>query len=157
VDIYRPDVWQRFFLMGERRGRTGPAPGGSVMRLWIGRSILVVALIHSIFGVVFLGGALMKGLGRGVFGSVALTTPSSLATAFWFFVAGALAFMVGGLVHHLESLGLAFPQFLPWSLLALTVVGCLMMPVSAWWLLLAPTVGMFVRAREMGSGDAHAN
>jgi CHASE2 domain-containing sensor protein len=126
------------------------------MRVWIGRSILVVALIHSVFGLVFLGGALTQLFRGGVFGSVTLMTPSSGATSFWFFVAGALGFMLGGLVDHVERLGIAFPTFLAWSLLALTVVGCVLMPVSAWWLLLVPSAGMFARGRSMGSGDVHA-
>ena len=129
---------------------------GKAMRVWIGRSIVAVALIHTVFGVAVFGGALAQVLDRGVFGSITLIEPSPMATAFWFFVSGALAFMLGGLIDHLERLGVAFPAFLPWSLLALTAVGCLLMPLSAWWLLFFPVGGMYARGRRMGPGDADA-
>lgn len=126
------------------------------MQHWIGRSILLVAVIHLVFGVVFLGGAFAGVLQGGLFHTVTLTAKSATATAFWFFVAGCLALMLGGLVDHLERMGAPFPTFLPWSLLALTVVGCILMPVSAWWLLLVPVTGMFMRARR-GGGSTPAS
>ena len=131
--------------------------GGTGVRVWIGRSILVVALIHSVFGVAFFGRALTRVFSTGVFGSITLLGPSPVTTPFWFFVSGALAFIVGGLVDYLERLGIAFPTFLAWSLLALSVVGCLLMPLSAWWLLIASVAGMFVRGRRMDSSEADAN
>jgi len=118
------------------------------MRAWIGWSILLVAVIHTISGVVFLGGAGALILRGGVFDTVRLAGNPATGNAFWFFVSGFLALIVGGLVYHLERLGLPFPRFLPWALLALTVLGCLIMPVSAWWLLFAPVIGMFARARS---------
>ena len=118
------------------------------MRVWIGLSILFVAFVHTVFGIAFLGGALALVLRGGVFDTVRLTHTSAAATAFWYFVSGFLAFMLGGVVDHLERLGLAFPRFLPWGLLALTAFGCVIMPVSAWWLLFVPVAGMFVRARS---------
>jgi len=128
--------------------------GGNAVRVWIGRSILVVGTIHTLLGIVFLRGAFAQVLSNGVFGAVTLTVQSSMATAFWFFVSGALALILGGLVHYLERIEVAFPAFLPWSLVALTIAGCVLMPVSAWWLLLAPVAGMYLRAR--GTASVHA-
>lgn len=121
------------------------------MRLWIGRSILFVAAIHLVFGVIFFGDAFVSLLRTGVLDSVTIMSRSATATAFWFFIAGLFALMLGGMVAHLERLGSPFPAFLPWSLLAVTLLGCALMPVSAWWLLLAPVAGMFVRARRMSA------
>jgi hypothetical protein len=118
------------------------------MRGWIGWSILLVAVIHTVSGIVFLSSAFANVVRDGVFDTVRLTTVSASSVAFWFFVSGFLAFIVGGLVHHIERLGAAFPRFLPWALLLLTLFGCALMPVSAWWLLLVPSAGMFVRARR---------
>ena len=123
------------------------------MRVWIGWSILLVAAIHTAFGIVFLGGAFALVIRAGVFDTVRLTGASEAGTAFWFFVSGFLAFILGGVVHHLERLGIALPRFLPWSLLALTVFGCVIMSVSAWWLLFAPVAGMFARTRSSASPD----
>ncbi len=121
------------------------------MRIWIGRSILLIAVIHTVFGIVFLGDAVALVLRGGVFNTVTLVPPTATGTAFWFFVTGFLAFVLGGLMHHLEYRDIAFPAFLPWSLLALTIAGCVLMPVSAWWLFLLPVIGMFVRIRRMAS------
>ena len=127
---------------------------GERVRIWIGRSILLVALIHTVFGVFFFGGGFAAALRAGAFDVVSLAAaPSADGIAFWFFVSGVLAFMLGGLVHYLERLGIAFPVFLPWGLLALTVAGCFLMPVSAWWLLFAPVVGMFVRQRHCAADN----
>jgi uncharacterized membrane protein YagU involved in acid resistance len=117
------------------------------MRVWIGWSILLVAAVHTLFGIVFLGSAFAFVIRDGVFDTVRLTPPSAAGTAFWFFVSGFLAFMLGGVVHHLERLDVVFPRFLPWGLLVLTIFGCAIMPVSAWWLLFAPVAGMFMRTR----------
>jgi hypothetical protein len=113
-----------------------------------------VAAVHSVFGIVVLGGTFAPLLHRGLFNTVTLSQPSAPGTTFWFFVSGVLAFVVGGLVDYLERLGIAFPVFLPWALLALTIAGCTVMPVSAWWLLLVPVAGMFARRRRaMGGPD----
>ena len=40
---------------------------------------------------------------------------------------------------------------------ALAFVGYSLMPLPAWWLLIAPVAGMFARGRRMGSDDADAN
>jgi hypothetical protein len=80
------------------------------MRAWIGRTLLLIGVIHSVFGIIFLGDALAPVLREGVFNTVTLVPPSDRGTAFWFFVTGAFALMLGGLVHHDERLAIAFPS-----------------------------------------------
>jgi hypothetical protein len=52
--------------------------------------------------------------------------------------------IVGGLIDWIERKGLELPPFLKWSLLALTIIGCCMVPSSGFWLLLIPSIGMYV-------------
>lgn len=121
------------------------------MRVWIGRSLLLIGVIHVVFGIVFFGDAFAPVLREGVFNTVTQAAPPDRGIAFWFFFAGFLTLVVGGLVHHVESLAIAFPGLLPWSLLALAVAGCVLMPVSGFWLLFVPVVGMFLRKRRMSA------
>lgn len=126
----------------------GPRSGDSV-KVWVGRSILFIAVIHTVFGLIAfrdIAGSIVR---EGVFNTVQLDVSSHRNIGFWFFVSEALLFVVGGLVAQSERLGRRFPAFLPWSLLMFAVVGSMLMPVSAFWLLFVPAGGAFLQRRTM--------
>lgn len=117
------------------------------MRAWIGRSLLLIAVVHTVFGVLSFGGEARQVIHEGLFDTVRFDDASRRNVGFWFLVSGALLFVVGGLVDQSERRDVALPRFLPWALLALASVGSLMMPVSAFWLLFIPAVGSLARRR----------
>ena len=117
--------------------------GDSTMRIWIGRSLIVIGLIHSIFGLVTFH-KIVADLAR----EMLLNTISSQLdrhAAFWFLFTGFSLIIIGGLIDWIERRNLGMPSFLKWSFLFLTVLGCIIMPKSGFWLLLIPTVGLYLR------------
>jgi MFS family permease len=122
---------------------------------WIGRSILGVGAFHTAFGLWWFARPLGRMAGDGLWSSVGWTTESGRAVAFWFLVAGALALLLGALADWIERVdGRRLPRFFGWALLALTAIGCLCLPVSAFWALLVPAVGAIVGAGPEGAADS---
>ncbi len=125
------------------------------MRAWIGKSVIAVGVIHLLFGLVFMHSVLAVLWSEGLFNTVNGEPPREMV--FWFFVAGFLLLIVGGLVDRLETSGLGLPKFLSWSFLALVIVGIIVMPISGIWLLVPPLIGMFRRPGAPTSSTTIAN
>jgi hypothetical protein len=119
------------------------------MRRWIGRGLLLIGVIHTVFGVVFLAGSDLVApiLREGVFNTVGDSAPPLRQIAFWYFFFGFLLMLVGGLVDLVERHDISFPAFLRRSLLAIGIVGCILMPASGFWLVFVPVAGLFLRNR----------
>jgi hypothetical protein len=118
---------------------------------WIGRAIMGVGAFHTAFGVWWFAEPLGRMAGAGLWSSVGWSD-AGRALAFWFVVAGALAMLLGALTDWIERpAGMPLPRFLGWALLALTALGCLCLPVSAFWVLLAPAVGAIVGGARRGA------
>jgi uncharacterized protein DUF6463 len=69
-------------------------------------------------------------------------------TAFWHLMFGAIALILGGLVHWSQDRTGTLPSFLGWSLLALGLAGVVLMPFSGFWMILPLAVLMVVVARR---------
>jgi hypothetical protein len=113
------------------------------MKAWIGKSVLVIGILHSIFGFVVFRGILGDLVGEGLFNTVDIQPDRN--AAFWFLFGGFALLIIGGLIDWAEKKKLALPSFLKWSFAVLTVVGCVIMPKSGFWMLIIPTVGLFLR------------
>lgn len=117
------------------------------MKIWIGRAILVIGLLHSLFGFVAFRGILAEIWSELLFNTV--DRQPDREAAFWFLITGFALLIIGGLVDWIEQKQLAIPAFMRWGFLTITLLGCFIMPKSGFWLLLVPTVGMFLsRKRE---------
>ncbi len=113
------------------------------MRAWIGRSIVGIGVIHTVFGLVFMRSTLLILWNERLLNTVNGQPPRE--ATFWFLYAGLLMILLGSLINRLERNGLAIPPLFVWSLFALTVIGVVVMPISGLWLLGAPSVGLVVR------------
>lgn len=116
------------------------------MRAWIGKFLIAVGIIHVIFGVVVFHGTLRVIAAEGLFKTVNGQPDRELA--FWFIAFGAVVILLGGLADWCESQGAGLPRRFGWSLLALTILVVVIMPISGGWLLLAPSIGAITRARN---------
>jgi hypothetical protein len=114
------------------------------MRRWIGRWLAGVGLIHTAFAFVVFTDPLLGMLRDGLLNTAELSPGRPLA--FWFLFSGLLLVPVGMLVDWIETQpSLQLPRFFGYWLLGLTALGCIVMPVSGFWLLVPPTfraVGM---------------
>ena len=113
------------------------------MRVWIGKFIVTVGIIHAVFGLVVFRGTLNILLAEGLINTVNGQPDRELA--FWFIAFGILAILLGALTDWCERRRVGLPQFLGWSLLGFTALLLLIMPISGAWLLLVPSMGAIVR------------
>lgn len=113
------------------------------MKAWIGKSLLVIGILHTGLGFV-LYQSIIGELAQELFFDAIGDQPER-RTAFWFFVGGFTFMIIGGLINWAEKQSMVLPSFLKWALLALAVWGCLMIPVSGCWTLFVPVAGLFLQ------------
>ncbi len=116
------------------------------MKVWIGKSVLFIGIVHSAFGFIVFRDILAE-LGRELLLNTVDGQPDREA-AFWFLFSGFSLLIIGGLIHWIEQRQLALPLFLKWSFLAITLLGCFIIPKSGFWLLLVPAVGMYLHQNK---------
>lgn len=110
------------------------------MTRWVGRWIILVGLVHCIFGaVVFLeplSGIIRDGIWNAVDGY------SGRPLAFWFEFAGMLMILFGATIDQQEKAQRVFPAFLGYGFLFLTLLGIVTMPIGGGWLMVPAAVGL---------------
>ncbi len=111
---------------------------------WFGRAILFIAALHTVGAVLIFGPVWSDVLADGLAGTILLFGDSARMSAFWFLFAGLFLGFVGGLIDWIESRELPVPAAVGWALALLTAAGIAMMPVSGFWMLLVPAVGMII-------------
>ena len=116
------------------------------MRRWIGKAIVAIGIIHSLFGMVVFRGTLGQLWQDGLVNSVNGQTDRELA--FWFISFGPLVIVLGALIDCWEGTRVHLPSFLGWSLLGMTVVMLTIMPISGVWLMAVPAIGAIHRSRS---------
>ena len=113
------------------------------MTRWVGRWIILVGVIHCIFGaVVFfepLSGIVRVGIWNAVDGY------PGRALAFWFEFLGMFTILFGVAVDRIEKDERGFPAFLSYGFLILTLLGILTMPIGGGWLMVPGAVGLLLK------------
>jgi len=108
---------------------------------WIGKCLIAVGVIHSLFGFVFMRGTLAVLWSEQLWNTV--NGQPRREAVFWFLMTGALFLIVGVLVDALEKRGIAIPCVVAWLFAFSTVLGVVAMPISGLWLLIPSVAGMF--------------
>jgi len=109
------------------------------MKRWIGRAIIVVGLLHTVFGLITFRQILAVLLHEGLINTVNMQPEREMA--FWFIYCGFFMLILGALVDYCESKGVRLPRAIGWGLLAVSLVGVIVMPVSGFWLFFIPALG----------------
>lgn len=113
------------------------------MRAWIGKTIIVIAVIHIIFGLTDYSSTFAEIIDAGVINTINGAPLRDLA--FWFVFFGLTIFVFGFFVDWCEREYHDLPDFLGWSLLALTIIIVALMPKSGRWTLFIPAFGAICR------------
>ena len=113
---------------------------------WIGKSLLGIGALHSAMGFALGGQSLAEIVEVGFFGAV--NGQPSREAIFWFLFFGFLLMLVGHLVNSLESRHIVIPKSFGYGLLVMTIFGLMIMPISGWWLALAPAIGLVVKQQS---------
>lgn len=115
-----------------------------------GPLLVAISVIHLACTPVFYGPGLAKIFDNGVLDAV--ESGSSLldarAATFWYVVAGFGMGLLGYLAWWVERRVGVLPGALGWLLVAFTVVDVLLMPLSGFWLFLAPAALVIKRSRH---------
>jgi hypothetical protein len=123
---------------------------------WIGRWLMGVGLLHTAVALLLFHGPLL-GIARDGFWNAVDGYPGR-PLAFWFVYSGFWMLLLGAVVDWVELRLGATPRLLGWSLLGMGAAGCILMPVSGFWLALPPAVGILMRHSaappERNSGEA---
>lgn len=69
-------------------------------------------------------------------------------TAFWFMIVAPLLFTLGQICCWAQAHSITLPAFLGWHLLAISVVGVILMPISGFWLLMPPAILIIFVSRQ---------
>jgi len=120
------------------------------MKCWIGRWLIAVSAIHTLFAIVMFHSVLSSIVQRGVFNTVG-NDPMAGAVV-WFVLFGVVLFICGLAVSALEqSSPNRLPTSLGWSLLALSILGVVLMPASGFWLAFPPALVILLRKPRIQS------
>ncbi len=112
------------------------------MRNRNGKIIIAIAIIHNIFGFIIFYDIFTELVRESLFNTV--MDQFDRNAAFWFVFSGFALMIIGGLINWIEGNQFELPPFLKWSFLAITIIGCFIMPISGFWLLSIPTIGLFL-------------
>ncbi|MBC7448999.1 MAG: molecular chaperone GroEL [Hymenobacteraceae bacterium] len=114
------------------------------MKQWIGRWLIGVSAIHTVFAAVVFKETLTTIIKRGVFDTIG--EDPMLGAVAWFVLFGLVLFISGLAIAELEkSPSRPLPKSLGWSLLALGIVGVALMPASGLWLAFPPALAVLFR------------
>jgi hypothetical protein len=116
------------------------------VKRWIGRSIVAIGLLHTVFGLIAFRDILAVWLREGIMNTV--NGQPDREMAFWFIFCGFFMLIFGALIDCCESKGVELPLVLGWGLLTISLIGVMFMPVSGFWLFIIPSIGA-IRRKSM--------
>lgn len=99
-----------------------------------GNILIATGILHNVFGVVIGWPILVEMVRSGFVNSV--TNEHNRNATFWFLFGGFMMIMLGRLMQNCIDAGWLLPKWLGVSLLILSLIGCLMMPASGFWLVI---------------------
>lgn len=123
------------------------------MRRWVGRWIILVGVIHCVFGAVIfvepLSGIVRDGVWHAVDGY------PGRPLAFWFEFTGLLTILFGATVDQIERDRNTFPAFLSYGFGIMTLLAIVTMPVGGGWLMVPGAVGLFLKKASVHDQAHH--
>jgi len=113
-------------------------------KIWIGRWLIVAALLHTIVGFIMGGPTLMAMLRGGPFNSV--HGQPITGVVIWFLMFGAPLAGLGMAINELEhSAQFASARALGIGAALVIMVGIFLMPISGFWLAVPPAIALLCR------------
>lgn len=103
------------------------------MQKYLGYSLILIALLHQLVGLIIYQPALAEIINAGVFNTV--NPPYwNRDAAFWFLMFGAVFLLLGMAVHWAQEKTGTIPAFMAWGILLICLIGLTLMPASGFWL-----------------------
>ena len=112
-----------------------------------GYLLIATGVIHNLLGFVMGKDVLLQILNSGVINSI--NTEMDRNAIFWFLFSGFMMMILGKLMQdYIKHFNKALPVSLGHYLLALTIVGCIIMPISGFWIVLPQAVLIIVGGKK---------
>ena len=127
------------------------------MKLWKKSGALLIAtgILHNLIGFM-MGWEVLKALANEGFVN-SINTEMDRNAIFWFLFSGFMLMLLGKLMQtYSQEQNKPVPAYLGYYLLALTVIGCLMMPLSGFWLVLPQALIIIMAHRKPAATKALA-
>ena len=99
-----------------------------------GNLLIATGILHNVVGFI-MGWSVLTDIVRSGFIN-SINSDMDRNAIFWFLFAGFMLIMFGKLIQHYLEAGWPLPKWVGLSLLAMAVIGCVMMPISGFWLVL---------------------
>jgi hypothetical protein len=109
--------------------------GENNMKLWKYSGLFLVAtgILHTIAAVLLFANVYGEIIKDGLFNAV--KEDAMRGCGFWFFICGIFLILFGYVVHeYIKSVQKPAPLFVGYSILLISIVGCIIEPVSGFWL-----------------------
>lgn len=98
-----------------------------------GRLMFLTGIIHTIVGVILGYSAINEISHREYFNVIAQNI--NLEYHFWFIFCGLIIIMLGQLLHvFIQKTQEPAPKFLCYSIMTISIIGCILIPASGFWL-----------------------
>jgi hypothetical protein len=111
--------------------------------------LIATGILHSVVGIVLSKDDLWAIIKEGLFNTVK-DDDFSRGLAFWFLVCGVIIIILGHVLHYyIKREQKPAPVFLGYYLLGISVIGCIVIPVSGFWLFIPQAlIILFARRNE---------
>lgn len=127
------------------------------MKIWKKSGALLIAtgIIHNLIGLIIGWEVLKDMVAAGFINSI--NTEMDRNAIFWFLFSGFMMMMLGKLMQsYSREQNKPVPAYVGYYLLILTIIGCLMMPISGFWLVLPQALIILQANRSKNSTNALA-
>jgi len=112
--------------------------------------LIATGILHSVVGIVMGKDYLWDIIKKGLFNTVQ-DDDFACGLVFWFLVCGILLIILGHLLHYyIKKEQQPAPNILGYWLLGLGIIGCIIMPVSGFWLFI-PQAFIILFAKPAGT------
>ena len=130
-----------------------------INKLWKYSGILLVAtgILHTVVGIVlflpYLWAIIKNGLFNALWVSWEVGFDADLSFAFWFLLCGIIIIILGQILHYyIKKEQKPAPAFLAYWFLGMSAIGCIIIPVSGFWLFIPQALIIIVGNKKRLSG-----
>ena len=120
---------------------------GVNVKNWISKWLMFVSAGHTAVAMMFFGNIYSEIIANGLFNTV---TSEKIGLSVWFLLFGFLLFIVSLLISVIEkNETLEIPNIIGVSLLILTTLGVVLMPVSGFWLVYPAALAIIIKNQKL--------
>ena len=119
------------------------------MKLWkySGLFLVITGILHTIVALLFGGKIYLEIIQNGLFNG--LSGDNTHKFGFWFLICGIILILFGSILHYYQKREQKpAPLFLGYSMLVLSVLGCIVEPVSGFWLFIPQALIIIIGNRK---------